>query len=446
MITFYFSSHSFPEVVAILAYLCDLVRDIKKYAVATEMPKLPCDQLMNNEFMDLFVSETRRNYEAIFGEKDDQQTQKPPQINNDENVDLLDEEGQTKLLNGYVATKMKIDGLTIEELAAREKKLRQSSEELEKNLIKSDCEKYFNSIEEQLAQKEKEYLKIQEILVEKRKYLKMVTMTHDEKRRKLKAKQMEIQKLMQQIDHQKYTLLDVKQLMAKETSIKNSITMIQNANHVIQEEAADAQVKLARLQKLKLDSIKKFNEFTFNVIKILMQSQAFQQLNIIDYTIDPIASTETIQNMCLRLNRLNERCATVKQEYIQQIEQNKVTLAEYKSQYNRLKEKYADQKSKFQMANKNMEILNQKCTNYETDRSISMTKLRREITEKIATKQQIDDEIKMLRKKAEEMGIKNTQLFEDGERQAQEIVRAKQTFCQELDELNNKIDDFSDVA
>lgn len=429
-----------------MAYLCDLVRDIKKYAVATEMPKSPCDRLMNDEYMNLFVSETKRNYIAIFGAKKDEQSPNPPTINNDENVDLMDEEGQTKLINGYVATKMKIDGLTIEGLAAREEKLRKSSEELEKNLVASPCEKYFNTIEEKLIKKEKEYVKIQEILVEKRKYLKMVTMTHDEKQRKLVAKQAEIQELMQQIENQKYTVLDVKQLMAKETSIKNSISMIQNANHVIQEEAADAQVKLARLQKLKLDSIKKFNEFTFNIIKILMQSQAFQQLNIIDFTIDPIASAETIQMMCLRLNRLNEKCTMVKQEYIQQIERNKVILTEYKSQFNRLKEMYADQSAKLQKANKKMEMLNQKFTNYKADESSNTAKLKREIAEKIATKQQIDDEIIALRKKAVEMEIKNIQLFEDGERQAHEIIRAKQTLCRELDELNKKIDDFTDAA
>ncbi|XP_055305943.1 uncharacterized protein LOC129570388 [Sitodiplosis mosellana] len=422
---------SYPEVIAILAYLCDLVRDIKNHQ-PSDVPLIPCDQLMNTDHMLLFDSEVNRNYYDLY-------INEPPR-KLDEGFPL-DKEGEIKLVNGYIAAKMKQVGLTVEELAARTDKLKVSSEELERNLVVSDCEKYFNSIEEQLAEKEREYVKIQEILVEKRKYLKMVNMTYDEKARKLAAKKAELQNLMRQIENQTYTTLDIKQLIAKETSIKNSIAMIQNETGAIQVEAVDDQVKLARLQKLKMDGIQKFNEFTFHITKILMQSRSFQQLNIIDYTIDPTASTETIQNMCLRLNRLNEICAQVKQEHIKQIEQNKVALAEYKSQHSRLMEKYSNQMAVMQKANKKLEISNQKCANYETEGSSSVAKLKRVINEKIATKQRIDDEITVLRKKIDELEIKNVQLFEDGERQAYEIIQAKQTLCRELDELNNYIDD-----
>lgn len=439
-----FSSGSFPEVIAILAFLCDLVRDIKK-CQTIEMPLIPCDKLINNDFMALFIHEVNLNYYDLYikDDKDDKDDPSPKPPNTAElNDELnLNKESEKKLVNGFIAAKTKQPGLTIGGLAAKTDQLKAKSEALEQKLVASDCEKYFNSIEDQLAEKEREYVKMQEVLCEKRNISKMVTITWDNKKRMVAAGQARIKNLERQIANQPYTTLDIKQLVAKEKTIKSSISMIESETRSIESQATDTQVKLARLHKLKLDGIQKFNEFTFHVTKILMQSPTFQQLNVIDFTIDPTASGETIQNMCLRLNRLNEKCMLVKREQMEQIEQYKATLAEYKAQYNQLKQKYGEQKTKMQNANKKLEMLNQKRDNCELKGTSSAAKLERAIRNKIATKQRIDEEIAGLRKKISELEVKNVQLFEDGERQAFEIIHAKQKLCRELDELNNQIED-----
>lgn len=434
MKTFSLSSSSYPEVIAILAFLCDLVRDIKK-CQAVEMPLTPCDMLINTEFMTLLNDEVRRNYHDRYVTKD----QGPPEI--DENEFPFDKEGEIVLVNGYIAAKMKKPGLTADELLVKTETLRSLSADLERDLVESECERYFNAIEEQLNEKEREYVKVQEILCEKRKCLKMITMTHVEKARKLASKQAELQSLMHEIDHQKYSTLDIKQLMAKEISMKNSIAMIQNEKAAIQAEAADAQVKLARLQKLKLDAIRRFNEFTFTVTKTLVQSSPFQTINVNNYTIDPASSTETIENICHRLNKLHEKCTQIRRQNIEQIEQNKATLAEYKSQYNRLTQKYHEQTAHMQVANKRHDLLNQKCAHYEAEGPENAAKLKRLIDDKITTKKRIDEETAALRGKINELEIKNAQLMEDGERKAFEIIQAKYLLCRQLDELNDHLDD-----
>lgn len=414
--------------IAILAFLSDLVRDIRQYAIPSEMPMIPCDRLINNQFMALFSNEVLRNYINYM----------PPR------EELLDEEGLTKLINGLIAAKMKMDNLTIDELMQRKEKLQKSSEKLQKNLIESDCMKYFKTIEEQFTDKQNEFKKLTEMLTEKRKFLKMITIIHDEKRRQLATKQTELNELMSKIDKQKYTILDMKQLIAKETSIKSSIAMLQAEINGIQTEAADAQVKLARYQKLKIDTIKKFNDFTFQIIKELVQCRSFQHLNVIDFTIDPIASFETIQNICHQLNGLNESCTIVKRQRIEQIQQNQIKLIDAKMEYNRLNEKYAEEMIKNQKVTKTLDDLNQKCLNYENNGNVSTVKLRREIDEKIAQKKYIDDEIHTVKMKAQKMELKNVQLFEAGEQKAQQIIRAKQMLCHEMDKLNQLIDKYND--
>lgn len=409
----------------ILAFLSDLVCEIKQFAVPTEMPLVPCDSLVNDDFMRLFVAETLRNYIDYKSPREE----------------LLDEEGNANLVNGLVATKMKINGLTVNELAAKAEALKKSSEELQQKLIASDCDKYFDSIEEQFTEKENEHEKLQNLLAEKRKLLKMITLTHDDRARKLAAKQAELKQIMYKIQHQKYGILDIKQLIAKETSMKNAITMIQNEKETIEAEAADAQVKLARLQKLKLDIIRKFNDSTYHITKKLMQTHTFKNINVIDLTIDPAATEADILSTCLRLNQLYENCVIAKREYNEQIERSREKLEDYKSHYNRLTEKYTEQMITFQKANKNLDTLNQRYSQLEDEGTTNNAQLQREIQEKIDTKKRIEEEIERLRKKAEHLEVENVKIFADGERKAQDIIHEKQKLSQNIDKLSDLIDE-----
>lgn len=412
----------------ILAFLCDLVREIKQHAVPTEMPLMHCDLLINDEFTRLFAAEALRNYIDY----------KPPR------EELLDEEAESKLINGLVAIKMKIDGLTVDELNAKAEILRKSSDELKQKLIASDIDKYFNSIEQQFNEKENEYQRLQEALTEKRKLLKMIMLTHDEKSRNLAKKHADIKEMMYQIKHQKYSILDIKQLISKETSIKNAMAMIQQEKEMIEAEAADAQVKLARLQKLKLDIIKKFNDFTYNITKKLMQTHSFKNINVIELTIDPTATGNDIHQACLRLSQLNEKCVIAKNEYMEEIVQNKKKLDEYKGQYTRLNEKYKEQMIKYQKFNKQLDTLNQKFTEFKDNGTTNNARLQREIEEKIACKKRIGEEIDNLKKKIETLEEQNVKIFEDGERKAKKIIQQKHQLTKQLDELNGLIDDFTD--
>lgn len=224
-----FYSNCFPDAIAILAFLSDLVRDVKKYAVPTDMPLIHCDQLMKDDFTKVFSAEVRRNY--LLDKKLDEKGKV-----------TLDEEGERIVLNGMIAIKMKNDNLTIEQLHELEEKLRKSSEELQRKLVQTDCDKYFETIVEQYAGKEKEYQKLKETLAEKRTYLKMITLTHEEKAKELAAKQAMVQEMAHRIKHQKYTVIDIKQVLAKETTIKNSIGMIQTETDAIKVDAANVQV------------------------------------------------------------------------------------------------------------------------------------------------------------------------------------------------------------
>lgn len=409
--------------IAILAFLSDLVRDIKKPALP-DMPLMPCDRLVNNEFTCLFAAEALRNYLSYDPDRDS----------------LLDSEGEAKLVNGLIAIKMKIDDLTVEKLTAKADQLRKSSAQIEQNLVKSESEKYFKAIEEQFADKENEHQKLLQMLADKRKYLKMITLTHDEHLAKMALKQAEMQNTMHIVQHQKYTTIDVKQLVAKETSIKSTISMIQKENDAIKAEADDAQVKLARLQKLKLDAIRKFNDFSLHAAQKLVRTPSFERLNINNLTIDPTASLQAIQSICLRLTQLNENCAILKRQQSNEIQENKSKLDEYKTQHAQLTMKYAEHLAQLQKAKQKFDSFNQKRSSCENEGSISADRLQREVDEKIAYKKQLEEQITGSRKRVNDLEAQNAQMLEDGERQAQQIIREKKKLCDQLD----KIDDFMD--
>lgn len=393
------------------------------------MPLKHCDRLINDEYMHYFVVETLNNYKN---------EDLPRGV-------LLQEDAERKLLNGMIAAKMKINGLTIDELTAKEEQLRKSSAELQNNLIESDCDKYFRSIEDQFAQKEAEYQKLQDILADKRKYWKMITLTHVEKARALAAAQAKLQQLMHQIQHQKYSVVDIKQLIAKESLIKSSIAMIQDEKKTIEAETMDAQVKLARLQKIKLESIRKFNDLTFQITKTLMQSHHFQELNINDFTIDPNAVPKVIQSICLRLNQLHEHCGMKKHGYTDQIEQIQANLLERHTEFSELTKKHTEQMANLQRASKKLNALNQMAAQLEDECAMITANLQREIAEKIATKTQIDEEIVKLRKKTEALKIENVRLFEEGEQKAHEIICTKKMLNKEMDQLNDFLDRYENV-
>lgn len=266
---------------------------------------------------------------------------------------------------------------------------------------------------------------------------------HDQKRQVLATKQAELQRLIQTIENQKYSPLHMKALSTEENSLKNALTMLESEKNKIQTEAAETQVKLARYHKQKLDAIKKFNNFTFHTTKKLMQIPSIQ-INVNDFTIDPTDTNEKIHTVCSRLRQLNDNCAIVKRQHIEQIQQNKAKLIEYKTMYNQLFERQTEQLSNVQKADSRLTALKQECSDYESKGSTCTIKLKQEISEKIAEEHRIDAEINAAKAKILELEAKNKELFEDGERKAQEIIRTKQLLCMELDKLNDFIDDETD--
>lgn len=416
-----FYSQYFPEVIAILAFLSDLVCDIRKYAAPTDMPLTFCDRLINSEFTHLFSAETLRNYLSYDPDRDS----------------LLDNEGETKLINGLIAIKMKTNGITVEELALRANKLHELSEQLRENLIETDADKYFVNIEERFLEQKTELKKLQDIVAEKRKYLKMVKLIYDERVVKLTAQQVAFEQMTQKIQQQKYSVHDVKHLMAQEISIKNSIVMIQNEKKTIEMDAADAQVKLARLHKLKLDMIKQFNDFTFRITQRLVQCTAFKCLDVNDLTIDPMDSSQIIKTKCKCLSQLKEQCSMITQQHSEQIQTNQNQIIQFKEELQHSQRQYSDQMIKFKNANDNFHLLNQKYTNFECNTNTN--KLMCEIDEKRLVKEKLIQETETLKLKVKDLEIKNIELLENGEKQAHEIIRAKQAACNQIDELNDFI-------
>ncbi|XP_031633821.1 kinetochore protein NDC80 homolog [Contarinia nasturtii] len=427
--------HSFPDVVAMLAFLADLVCDIKQYTIPTAIPVTPCENLINDKYAELFSAETQRNYIDYIASKRE---------------NYLDEEGEAKLINGIIAIKLNKPDITIEKLTEKAEQLRKISADLEKKLVgcddKKESDKYFTVIEHQVMNRENEEAKLQEDLIEKRKCLKMVTMVRDEKARILADKQVELQRLMQAVDNQKSIRLDMKQLTAQEMSLKNAKAMLQTEKDTIQAEAVDAQVKLARYQKLRMDAIKKFNDFTFHTTKKLMQIPSMQRknLNVNDFTIDPTDTHDTIQNICSRQRKLGDDCAQDKLQKIDKIQQNNDKLIEYKSLHNQLNDQFIAEMNQFQEANNKLIALKRKRSDFESNGSTCTNKLKRDIEEKIAIKAQITEEIAVLNAKAQELETQNREIFEDGERQAHEIIRNKQLLCDELDKFNEFLDDETD--
>lgn len=396
---------------------------MQQYGVPTDMPLTHCDRLVNDEFTKLLAAEALDNYSTY---------------DPDQGLDpvVLD-----KLVNRMLSIKMKFDGLTFETLLEKAALLRQSSAELKQNLVETDCEKYFNNIEEQFLAKEMEYEKLEEILREKRKCLKIINFSHDEKSRELAAMKTKLDEVSCSVRDQKYTTLDIKQLAAKETSVKNSIVMIQSEVDAIKLEAGDAQVKMARLQKLKLDAIKEFNDLTFRITQQLMQCRSFQQLNINDLTIDPTAPAKAIEHTCLRLQKLADTCDTIKRATRDHNQQKQLQLAECEQQRSQLDEKYTVEMTKFQQANQHLQNIHRKLTECEGKRTENTAKLQNTITDCIARKKQIDAEIEHLHKKHDRIQAKNEELLQTGESQARDILIAKQRLSDRIDELNDLLDD-----
>lgn len=389
------------------------------------MPTIGCDGFGNDEFFCEFSQKVRNNYKNYLKHDNDS---------------LFDVEDETHLVNRLIAIKMKKADLTVQKLVERTVELEASNEQLKKNLMQSESDKYFITIEEQFIEKQNEWHKLQETLAEKRKYLKMITLTHNESALKVAAKQAEYDRLVEQIQMQKRTILDIRQLIAQETNIKNSIAMIQTENDAIQMEAADTQVKWARLQKLKFDMIKRLNDVSFHITQKLMQLPSFQRINLKDLTLDPTASEQSIETLCAHLNQIYRNCAQAKRNCQQHIQQNHDQLIDIKSQHISMTERHRSEMVKYEAANANLTALKQKCTNFECNGSTEIAQLQGKIEEKIAQKKQLNEEIDESKIKIGDLGAENIRIYEDGERKALEIIRNKQAACKQLDQLNDAID------
>lgn len=389
------------------------------------MPLKCCDRLLNDEFTQLFSAETLRNYTSY----------------DPDHASLMDNDSEARMIDRFISIKMK-NNVTANELVERALKLHESNAKLQENLIETDIQKCFASVSQQVLEKEKELEDLQGILNEKRTHLKMVMLKHEERSAELHAKQTGCDKLEELIQNQPYTTLDIKQLLAKEATVKGGIAMIREEIDAIKVQAADVQVKLARLQKLKFDKIKEFNEMTFNIVKKLMETSAFRKVNVNDLTVDPAASMHDTQTVCMHLNLLTESCAAIKRQYNQQILQNDGKMTKYTAELKQLNEKYSSDMAEFQVASKKLDDANQQCTNYKTNGSADVSRMQCGIDEQIAYKKQITEQIDELKIRKAAMHAENVKLFELGERKAQEIIRAKRKATKQLDQLSDFIDDF----
>lgn len=391
-----------------------------------EMPLKCCDRLLNDEFTQLFSAESLRNYTSY----------------DPDHESLLDHDSEAQMVDRFIAIKMKNSKVTAAELAEKVLKLHESNEKLQENLIETDIQKCFASVSQQVKEKEKELDDLQAILNEKRTHLKMITLKHDERLAELRAKQTMCDNVLQMIQNQQFTTLDIKQMVAKETTVKGSIAMLQEEIDAIKVQAANAQVKLARLHKLKFDKIKEFNETTFNVVQKLMETAAFRKINVNDLTIDPAATVRDIQKVCMHLNLLNGSCAAIKRQYNQQIEQHRDKMTAQTNELKQLDEKFTADMAEFQMVSQKLDNMNQRCVNFKSDGSTDASRMQCGIDEQIAYKKLLTDEIEDLKVKVASLGAENVNLCNIGERKAQEIIRAKRATVKQIDRLSDFIDKF----
>lgn len=391
-----------------------------------EMPLKCCDRLLNDEFTQLFSAETLRNYSSY----------------DPDHESLMDHDSEAQMIDRFIAIKMKNSKVTAPELAEKVLKLHESNEKLQENLIETDIQKCFASVSQQVIEKEQELEGVQAVLNEKRTHLKMIMLKHDERLAELRAKQTGCDNVLEVIQNQQYTTLDIKQMVAKEATVRASIAMIQEEIDAIRVQAADAQVKLARFQKLRLDMIKKFNDTTFNIVQKLMETAAFRKINVNDLTIDPTASIRDIQKVCTHLNILNQSCATGKRQYNQQLAQINEKMTAFTIELKQLNDKHTAQTAEFQMASQKLDNLNQQCTNFKSDGSTDASRMQSGIEELIAYKKILTDEIAEVKVKVEAMETENAELFNIGEQKAQEIIRAKKATAKQIDKLSDFIDNF----
>lgn len=413
--------------VAILAFVSDVIGDIRKCTGSMKMPLKPCDRLLNAEFTQLFSAEMLSSY-----------LQYDP-----DHVSLLDNDSETLMINRFIAIKLKLNApITVDELAAKTLKLQQSNEQLCDNLTETDVQKCFNSVHEQMMAQETELQHLQEVLNDKRTHLKMITLKHTERATELRAKQTECTSLIEKIQNQMYSTLDIKQLMAKETTIKSSIAMIRGEVDAIKAQMADCLVKLARAQKLKFDMIKQFNQFTFDITSKLMESSTFRQkTNVNDLTIDPAASMADVQKVCMHLKLLGESCAAVKRQYRQKIQQNNENMTECTAELEQLTDKYSADMTTFQMATTKLNEAQQQCENYKCDRSTDENRMRCAIDDLVAYKNEMMEQIDSLRSRAIKLKAENVALLNMGEQKSREAIRAKQTGIKQMNQLCDFIDD-----
>lgn len=424
-LSLFFSSQFFPEVVAILAFLSELIVDIKTFAGSVKMPLKSCDRLLNDEFTQLFSAQALSNYTSY----------------DPDHVSSLDDDGETHMISQFITIKLKVDhNITVDELAEKTTKLQASNEQLQENLIETDVQKCFAGVSQQVMAQERELQNLQEILNEKQTHLKIVMLKHDERAAKLHAAQTICDDLVARIQNQTFTTLDIKQLMAKETTIKSSMAMIQDETEAIKVHAADDQVKLARLQKLKMDTIKRFNEVTFQIAEKLMESSAFQKLNVNDLTIDPAASITDIQKVCIHLKVLKESCEAFKQQFCRKIEQAKAKMTACMAEFERLTAKYTDDMTKFHMNSKQLDEMNQRCANHKSDGSADEMRIQREIHDQIAYKKQLAEHIDELKVKVANLQAENIELVNVGDQKSREIIRVKQSAIKQMDKLGDFID------
>lgn len=267
----------------------------------------------------------------------------------------------------------------------------------------------------------------------------MIKLKHEECAAKLHAKQSNCNDLIEQIENQKFTILDIKQLMAKEVTIKNSMAMIKEENEAIKVQAADAQVKLARLQKLKMDMIKRFNDVTYQIAQKLCETSRFQRVNVNDLTIDPTASVQSIQKVCIHLHLLTENCSAIKRQYNQQIKQNREKMTAYTTEFKQLNGEYTEKMDEFQMISKKFDVLNYQYKN--CDGSTDANRMQREIDEQIACKEHLIEQIKDLKEKICTLQAENIEVFNSGDQTARDIIRAKRAAIKQMNRLSDFIDD-----
>lgn len=419
--------HSYNECILLLAWLNDIAR-YTHVDTEIETPFECDDEFPNVEYTKEFSDEVRRAF-PLWNKADDE----------------FNKIKERLIEKKIILTKKCFQN--VEDLNRRTEELK-----LKNRNMNSDVGGDYNDDPEKIIKKIGTELKEAELELERNikwhssltAEYESISIKHKDIEKKNAVKIAKLQKIINDVQCQKYTSVELHQQIAYESSLRESKAIIENKLFTMRNNSNRILTQIARLKKLRDDSVVKLDILLESINKTMRKSSEQLEINVKRLRIDPKKTAQNIYDVISEMNRLYDAAHVIKQNYVKQIESQQTQHEQLTSEYKCLGNKCIELSNNLREMNKDHIHINIEVMKIENETKDVVMKCEQNTKEATTTKQQLNSELARNRTKIDDLRAINAQQFVAGEQQIIDNIRKKESHGKQLDELINFIDEFSE--